>query len=104
MNLGANYNSSSAYVNSGSTVQTAHAIFFPCPAKLDTSSGMVLGENDNFSSANVNSGSTVQPARAVFFPCPAKLDTLSHPVSAWNIVFVPSLVQGRLLFRELQST
>ena len=35
MVLGANDNFSSAYVNSRTTVQTAHAVFLPCPAKFD---------------------------------------------------------------------
>ena len=45
MVLGASDNFNSAYVNSGITVQMAHAVFFPCPAKLDTLSHHVSAWN-----------------------------------------------------------
>ena len=45
MSRGAEDSSSSASVSSGSTVQTAHAVFLPCLAKLDTVSHPVRAWN-----------------------------------------------------------
>ena len=57
-----------------------------------TYSCISLGADDNCCRASVNPGNTFQIAQADFLPCPAKLETVSHPVKAWNIGNVFTIV------------
>jgi len=72
MSRGAEDSSNSASVSSGSTVQTAHAVFLPCRAKLDTVSHPVRAWN-------------IGSARAFSRPNPAAISCAARYRKLWPV-------------------
>jgi len=79
MSRGAEDSSNSASVSSGSTVQTAHAVFLPCRAKLDTVSHPVRAWN-------------IGSARAFSRPNPAAISCAARYRKLWPVPNVCLLV------------